>query len=75
MSNPNKKKRLKVMSLFITLFIISSLIMLMSGKEEDHFLRSQYLYTDNYAPSVNPPGGLEVSKVPQFIVFGFDGQC
>ncbi|MBN1413408.1 MAG: polysaccharide deacetylase family protein [Spirochaetales bacterium] len=31
-----------------------------------------YDYTDNRAPSVNPPGGLAVGQVPMFIVFGSD---
>ncbi|MCX7748780.1 MAG: dockerin type I domain-containing protein [Clostridia bacterium] len=31
-----------------------------------------YDYTDNRAPSQNPPGGLAASQVPLFIVFGFD---
>lgn len=38
------------------------------------FLASAFLVqaADNVPPSQNPPGGLQVLKVPQFVVFGFD---
>lgn len=31
-----------------------------------------YDYSDNVAPSQNPPAGLTADEVPQFVVFGFD---
>lgn len=51
------------------LAILIALIMLFSASS---IYAVNSIYTDNVAPSVNPPGGLSPQNVPQFVVFGSD---
>ncbi len=72
MGKTKKSNLSKIFSIFILIFIVASIILLITNKETTKSIITKYSYNDNVLASENPPAGLSVSKTPQFIIFGFD---